>query len=111
MTDEQPVHAVSRFRRSGRKIVAAVLLLALAGWLAAGFYTIEPNERGVMLVFGRVVHRDVQPGIHYAPPWPMGTVYKPETTDVRRVEVGYAMLGRKFTEPRRSDMLTGDEIS
>lgn len=97
----------SRKRRKALYAVAVIVLVA--AWLASGFYTIEPSQRGVVTRFGRLVADNVQPGLHYNLPWPIGKVHKPRTTEVRRMEVGYTMLGRKFSEPRRSDMVTGDE--
>ncbi|MFH1417212.1 MAG: FtsH protease activity modulator HflK, partial [Planctomycetota bacterium] len=47
--------------------------------------------------------------IHYALPWPIDSVYTPDTKKARRIEVGFRHLGELFVEPRRSDVLTGDE--
>lgn len=89
-------------------------LLVLAGvaavlWLASGIYTVAPNQRAVVTRFGRFHEKKERPGMHYALPWPIDRVYTPETTDVRRIEVGFASRGKLFSEPRRSDALTGDE--
>lgn len=91
-------------RRLGLALAAALLAL----WLAAGFYTVEPNEQGVVLRFGRF-QSIARPGIHYALPWPIDRVYTPSITDVKRIEVGFKTLGKLSSEPRRSDVLTGDE--
>lgn len=85
-----------------------VLLLA---WLATGFYTVGSNERGIVLIFGRVAER-TSPGLHWAWPRPVGRVETPATTEVRRMEVGFTFLGRlvdQAADARRSDMMTGDE--
>ncbi|GMU38602.1 MAG: FtsH protease activity modulator HflK [Phycisphaerae bacterium] len=100
--------AARRKVRWGRWAFVA-LVLGVIGWLGTGFYSVEPGQRGIVLRFGRVVQDDVAPGLHYAFPPPIGEVHRPMTTEVRRVEVGYAMLGKLFSEARRSDMLTGDE--
>ncbi len=52
-------------------LCAAVLL---AGWLALGIYNVESDESAVAYVLGRAVGRDVLPGIHWNPPWPLGRV-------------------------------------
>jgi len=86
---------------------AVVLGLAVI-WLLAGFYTVAPNERGVVLRFGRL-HAQVGPGIHHVWAWPVGRVYKPRAQEVKRIEVGFAERGEKSSLMRRSDFLTGDE--
>ncbi|MDE0214142.1 MAG: protease modulator HflK [Deltaproteobacteria bacterium] len=48
--------------------------LLLAGWLALGIYNVESDESAVAYVFGKAVGRDVLPGIHWNPPWPLGQV-------------------------------------
>jgi membrane protease subunit HflK len=86
-------------------LVAAV---ALAAWLGTGVYTVAPSETGVITRFG-VVRGKAPPGMHYALPWPIDRVYRPSTGEVRRIEVGIRCLGKMPAEPRRGDMLTGDE--
>ena len=48
--------------------------LLLAGWLALGIYNVESDESAVAYVLGKAVGRDVLPGIHWNPPWPLGQV-------------------------------------
>jgi membrane protease subunit HflK len=51
----------------------------------------------------------VDPGIHYALPWPIDSVQTLVTTDVKRIDVGFTFVGELMSEARQSDMLTGDE--
>ena len=46
----------------------------LAGWLALGIYSVESDESAVAYFLGKAVGRDVLPGIHWNPPWPVGQV-------------------------------------
>ena len=46
----------------------------LAGWLALGIYNVESDESAVAYFLGKAVGRDVLPGIHWNPPWPLGQV-------------------------------------
>lgn len=96
-----------RLRRG--RVVLVALLAALFAWVTSGIYTVAPSERAVVTRFGRLAAKKDRPGIHYALPWPIDRVYTPETTDVKRIEVGFKNLGQLFSEPRRSDALTGDE--
>lgn len=97
--------SASRWRR--RALVTSLIILAVS-WLASGCYTIAPSETGVVTRFG-AVHAKVLPGIHYALPWPIDRVHRPATAEVKRIEVGLRCLGNLPSEPRRSDMLSGDE--
>lgn len=92
-----------------------ISLVAIALWMASGFYRVEPDEQGVVLWFGEWV-KTTGPGLNYNLPSPIGTVYTPKVTRVNRVEVGFstAVQGRGTTDRVRnvlqeSQMLTGDE--
>jgi len=95
----------------------AVLLIALVvlGWLASGFYRVEPDEQGVVLRFGKFVGI-TQPGLNYHWPYPIETVLTPKVTRVNRIDVGMRVgddLRRAASVmrdvPEESLMLTGDE--
>lgn len=78
-------------------------------WLASGFYVVGPGERGVVLLFGRVV-TETAPGLRYRLPWPIQTHQVVDVARVRRVEVGFrTRAGATEPVPRESLMLTGDE--
>lgn len=88
-------------------LLAAVALL----WLASGFYTVDPNQVGLNLVFGRYVGK-TSPGLNYNWPEPVGSVIKLDVTDRNSIDIG--SLGRAdapgaIEAPEESLMLTGDE--
>jgi membrane protease subunit HflK len=107
-----------RFRNlfsNGFRGGAVVLGVLVAAWLATGFYRVQPEEQGVVVVFGKWVDT-TQPGLHYNWPSPIGSVYKPRVTRVNRVEVGLRSQpeGRSRSNANvnvseESQMLTGDE--
>lgn len=91
--------------------IAFVGLLALAGWMLTGFYTVRPNEMGIERVFGKFVSI-TPPGLNWNWPYPVGRIDKP-TIGVQTIEIGL-----RTNESRRgtirdvreeSLMLTGDE--
>jgi membrane protease subunit HflK len=90
------------------------MVLVVAVWLGSGFYTVEPDEQGVELVFGEWIST-TQPGLNYNLPAPIGQVYTPKVTRVNRVEIGYRSGSdstRTTTQrqvPNEALMLTGDE--
>lgn len=93
-----------------RRFSTAPLLitLALAAYAAWGVFSVEPDESGVALVFGRVVSRDVQPGIHWNPPPPFGQAIVEKTATSFIMPVGYQFIARPG-EPATSDLwLTAD---
>lgn len=100
---------------SGKKI-AWIGLALIVMWLLSGIYIVNPDEQGVVLRFGKY-QRTVEPGPHYALPYPFETVYTPKVTQVQRVEVGTsaAVQSRGFMRDTNkplldeSSMLTGDE--
>jgi membrane protease subunit HflK len=94
--------------------VAVVLL-----WAASGFYRVEPDEQGVVLLFG-AFSRTTTPGLNYHLPWPIEHVEVLPVTRVNQIEIGYrsATGGARIesgTDPSGRDvsqeslMLTGDE--
>ncbi len=62
--------------RQARRLTKWVLLALLALYLGTGFYTIKTNELGVLEILGKVVDRQVLPGLHYTYPAPLSRVYK-----------------------------------
>ena len=89
-------------------IVAIVLLV----WGVTGIYIVAPDERGVVLRFGKVV-RESGPGPHYHLPWPFERVLKPSVTNIRKEEVGFRTVSvgppaRYQNVDVEALMLTGD---
>ncbi len=95
------------------KGLALLAMLGVAIWLASGIYTVRQNEVGLNMVFGRFVGK-TGPGLNYNLPYPIGTVLKPQVTQINRIEIGSPVpavnqrgqLQRVNSED--SLMLTGD---
>ena len=60
----------------GARSLVLIIALIVAVWLGSGFYTVEPDEQGVELVFGEWL-ATTQPGLNYNYPAPIGQVYRP----------------------------------
>lgn len=99
---------VRRALKNGRRLAVLIGGLGVLLYLMSGLYAIEPEQRGVVFRFGRILEDEALPGIHYRLPWPIDRVERLRTTEVRTLEVA-------FDEPRTlkggaSDaLLTGDE--
>jgi membrane protease subunit HflK len=86
-----------------------LLLAALLLWFAWGtFYTVQPSEVGINLVFGRYAGKTAA-GLNTNWPWPIGSVIKVPVWDQQITEVGYRSLGGSTDIPEESQMLTGDK--
>lgn len=72
--------------KSNKKGVFLILGCAIALYLGSGFFQVQPNERGVILRFGKWV-RTVDSGLHYALPAPFEMVLLPKVTRVNRVDI------------------------
>ncbi len=81
--------------------------VALAFWLATGFYIVDAGERGVVLRFGRFVET-TQPGLSWHLPYPIESAEVVNIEQVRTVEVGYRDTVRNKIL-KESLMLTDDE--
>ncbi len=87
--------------------------IALLLYLASGIFIVGPDERGIVLRFGKV-SREVGPGPGYHLPWPFEEVLKPSVTQIRKEEFGFRTVdvgppARYRSIEQESLMLTGDE--
>ena len=96
----------------GRGLLLGILALILI-WLGSGIYFVRPNEVGLNLRFGRFIGKTGE-GLNYNWPYPIGSVIKPQVTNVITTEVGFRTVesirtSRQTDVTEESLMLTGDE--
>lgn len=96
----------------GRGLVLGILAL-IAIWLMTGWYIVRPNEVGLNLRFGKFIGKTGE-GLNYNWPYPIGSVIKPQVTNVITTEVGFRTVesvrtSRQTDVGEESLMLTGDE--
>lgn len=105
---------------------------AVAAWLLSGLTIVPTDSLGYGVLFGRVVRRDLSPGLHWMPPRPIGRIDLWRTRYARKADVGFqtqlqlvqdrALLSRNAdpsawhspvaamnTDPQRASYLAGDE--
>ncbi len=96
-------------RNHGRLRMYAGALLLL--WILSGVFFVATDQQAVVTRFGAVNEPRVLPGIHYALPWPVDSVYKLKVQQLQRLVIGSEapdlVLGR--TQPLASQFLTGDQ--
>ena len=122
-THELILRLVGRRRELARPVLVALLVLILLN----GFYTLRPEEVGVIERFGREVLPLREPGLHYKLPWPIERLTRVAARRARTVEIGFRSsapsagsepatyewnvqhrAGRFQSKPEESLMLTGD---
>ena len=95
---------------SGRALgggAGLLILLAIAVWLASGFYIVIEGQRGLVLTFGRF-SQETGPGLRWRMPWPIQSNEIVNLSQVRTLEVGYRNNVRTKVL-KESLMLTDDE--
>ncbi len=99
---------------SPRAVRAAVVVVLLALFALTSFYTIAPEETGLVLRFGRYV-RATDPGLHFKIPFGVERVIKVAVQRQKKAEFGFrtARAGVRSEYSKRSyvgesNMLTGD---
>jgi len=92
------------------KIIFWVMMILLGMiYLATGFYSVKPEQRGVVKRFGEIIDDNVSPGIHYHMPWPIEVVARPKTTEIQSVKVIFEDTSNTGKVERGGALLTGDE--
>ncbi len=102
----------SEFKKKAPSLGLGVIVIIVVIVAYGSFYTVAPEELGVVKRFGRVV-RTADPGPHFKIPF-IEAVLKPQVTKVHRVEVGFITIdpgppARYSSIKKEALMLTGDE--
>jgi Cu+-exporting ATPase len=94
-----PIQAGLLFERR-RQFARPVIYLVMALFILNGFYSLRPDEVGVIERFGKKVLPYREPGIHYKLPWPIERLTKIQARRVRVVEIGFRSgFGSPDAEP------------
>lgn len=111
---EQQLNELDPRRLAG--LVGGLIILALVAFGAfSSYYTVQPEEEGVVKRFGRVVSIR-EPGLHFKLPFGIDRMYPVPTARVLKEEFGFRTAGignrtqyrKTDIERRESLMLTGD---
>ena len=101
---------IFRVPRLGRRGITALIGLVVVAWLSTALYRVQPDEKGVVLRFGRWVET-TDPGLHVHLPYPIETVLLPKVTQINQIQLGAGLAAAAGAGPsgRAGQMLTGDE--
>ncbi len=107
-----PKSPIQQLRFNPRTVYLVLGALAVL-WILSGIYTVDPDEKAVILRFGKL-QDVVEPGLHYHLPSPIEMVIIRSVTKVYREEIGFQTIdpgppARYRQRPKESLMLTGDE--
>src|SRR6478672_3875109 len=84
-TSDIPIDPAPKERYwSGRRIVIGLFAL----WVLSGIFLVQPDQQAVVTRFGAVTEPRVLPGIHYALPWPIDSVYQLKVQQLQRLVIG-----------------------
>jgi membrane protease subunit HflK len=89
MTKAEMRSDLTRVLRHAKAVARWLIALLIVLYLASGFYSVKPEQRGVVKRFGRVVTDNMLPGIHYHLPWPVESVLRLRTTEIRSMTVTF----------------------
>jgi membrane protease subunit HflK len=79
-----------------------VLILAIVLYFTSGIYSVKSSEMAILQRFGKMIDDKIQPGIHYALPWPIDSVKHIPIRKIRRLVID------DFTEKKNAYSITGD---
>lgn len=100
-----------------KNLVLIVLAVIAVMWLSTGFYTVQPDQEGVVMRFGKYT-RTASPGLNYKLPSPIERVIQISVTRINKEEIGFRSAGKSFTSKQQllkstvgpeSQMLTTDQ--
>ncbi|USO00092.1 MAG: hypothetical protein H6810_05365 [Phycisphaeraceae bacterium] len=63
-------------------LLQAAMVVLAALFVFSGFQTVREGERGISVLFGRAVSTNLEPGFHFAAPYPFGELIKVDTGNV-----------------------------
>ncbi len=94
-----------------QNILKYFLAVMLGAYILWGITVIQPEEQGVVRLFGKVVKKDFLPGIYYIPPPPFSKLDRVKVQEIKRIYVGIKPEGSSDKIPFYSEELeyiTGD---
>ena len=81
--------ALSEALRSSFAIVKVLMVVLVIVFLGSGFFKVDPQEKAVMLHFGKPVGEGTKallgPGLHWSLPYPIDEVVKIKFSEIQKV--------------------------
>jgi len=77
--------------RGAKRVAWWAAAAAFVVWLLSGVSSIEANQVGFVRRFGKVVRKDIEPGLTLLLPWPIDRLDTVPKKDIRRSEGGFSI--------------------
>ena len=77
--------------RGAKRVAWWAVAAALIAWFLSGLSSIEANQVGFVRRFGKVVRKDIEPGLTLLLPWPIDRLDTVPKKDIRRTEGGFSI--------------------
>ncbi|MDG1004528.1 MAG: protease modulator HflK [Emcibacteraceae bacterium] len=91
-----------------KKILYSLGALFITLYVASGFYAVEPEETAVTYIFGKMIDRNIEAGIHWNVPYPFGKQTVKNTKSNLFLSLGTTAPSlRNFTFSGRNLWMTG----
>lgn len=100
---------IKRVFRYSKLIALGSAVLVVIIYLLSGFYSVKPEQCGVVRRFGEIINDGIPPGIHYHWPWPFEAVARPKTTEIRSLNIRFHDTTNTDWSDSGGALLTGDE--
>lgn len=81
--------------RRRRTVAWAAAVSALIAYGVSGFYRIQPDEVGVVLLCGKLTEDKAPPGLHYRLPSPIAKLHRVKPNMVRQLEFGFRTIAAR----------------
>jgi membrane protease subunit HflK len=85
-----------------RRLTVWFVILGALAYLLSGIYVVGVNETGVVKRFGRLIDDRAAPGLHYRLPWPIDSVIRVSTREIRRFQTGFGAEPEQVADFERS---------
>lgn len=87
-------------------LIIGLIVVLIGGWLATGFYTVQPGEQAAVRLFGQFQGTE-NPGLKWYFPSPIGTRNIENVLETKTMELGFRSDPNRDV-PVESVMITGD---
>ena len=79
-----------------KKTFILFMVLLLLAYLSTCFIEVKVNETGIFERFGKVINRNLKPGLHVKYPWPFDNIVRIKSEKVIRLEFGNIPLNKNY---------------
>ncbi|MFC7336546.1 SPFH domain-containing protein [Haloferula chungangensis] len=72
-----------------RALPALAISALLLSWLGTAVHEVSSSQLGIRQTLGSLSQRELAPGLHFAAPYPFGTLHRVESARIRQLVLGF----------------------